>query len=594
MTAEELAKAQAQERFAADVERLSVALSRDLCTMTADEIRSSWSQVERAAAEKIFRRPFDEFLVGHNPIYFFGQKVFFDNDPSLLWPPLHRDRLCRALLDYELEEPGASAGLIILMQRDSFKSTFTHKVFPLHAQLRAKHLYGKDLRIAILHQIEGHASANFYSMKMKTVQHEWFKQVWKECSAEKDYGTQTEADLPWKSTPFSEPSFFATGLKSKKTGLHFDFMQFSDPVTEDDIKSHIVRSQGALNYDACKFMLDTKVGKRVIDGTRYHIRDLHGMNLETGQYRSLIVRAIECSDGGTICAHHKEHGGTCLDSFLKASLEDCFPDGLSFPTRHTFKHERDIYDELQRKNMEWLWWLQQQNETRSASAITGDSRWFRHCALSDVSPSAWRAVLVDPAWKGTDNHGKGCDAAIEVWAFERKGTILVKTLLDGVVSNELDPDDGLHEIYRLAHKWGVIDVAPEERGHPGLTAAVQNKFTSGGRQVNIIKLKTTNQGKQGRMVTFLGEAKSGYIYIANSCPDIVENKLFEQTDDFPQCLEGINDALDAAAYGCDPAVAESFVPMFNSEASNPMFSKLPWWMQPKQQNDQGFGSRYCG
>jgi len=100
--------------------------ARDLCCKTQEEIRSSWKGKHIDALEKIHPGAFEGRLKNHNPIYYMAQQVWFSNKPDLLYVPLHRDRICKELLDYLIqEEPGELdlSGLLILVQRDSFKST---------------------------------------------------------------------------------------------------------------------------------------------------------------------------------------------------------------------------------------------------------------------------------------------------------------------------------------------------------------------------------------------------------------------------------------------------------------------------------------
>ena len=130
---------------------------RDLSTCTADEIRQRWSAPERAVIEKLDPEGFEKRLETHNPIYFVAEKVFFNNvagRPEFLYPPFHRDVMCRVALGWLMNEDPfvlrvpeqfeglvggtltvesvkTRSGLIFKAPRDTFKSTFFHGAVPL-------------------------------------------------------------------------------------------------------------------------------------------------------------------------------------------------------------------------------------------------------------------------------------------------------------------------------------------------------------------------------------------------------------------------------------------------------------------------------
>ena len=136
--------------------------------MTREEITEKWSDPTLVAAvNKVDPLGFYDRIKNHNPIYFLALKCWFDNDPDLLSEELHRDRVCKALLNHYLDESGTFASLLLLVQRDSFKSSFTHGVFPHFVSLREKHLHKRDVRLALIHHKESQASANLMRLKLK-------------------------------------------------------------------------------------------------------------------------------------------------------------------------------------------------------------------------------------------------------------------------------------------------------------------------------------------------------------------------------------------------------------------------------------------
>lgn len=542
-------------------EKLLHEFSRDLDVCTRQEMLVRWSGPAQQAIEKVLDRPLEMAIPeDHNPIWRIALRYWFDNDPSLLWAPLHRDLLCKVLLEHYLDPTQDYAGLLILIQRDSFKSTFTHNVFPLFIALREKHLNKRDVRIALIHHREQQASANGEKLRSVTVQHPAFKKNWPEFAASEDYGTKTSFD--WKcreSTRFSEPSVLMTGLGARLVGLHFDWMLYSDPVTDDHIMSKLIREEALQKYQASRFMLDTLGGKEVIDGTRYHLHDLHSKNIKAKRngrdaYRKLIVGA----------------GGY-----------DGVP--LSFPNRHTLEVlEQKRQDEISRSGNDFLYWLQMQNVAKAGTMVVGDWNWLRTCKQNEVPQDSWRVILCDPAWKGTKNAGEGDDAAILVWALEKRGSLVLAYFLDGVVSNMLTGEDGKAEIFRFMRKYGVLDVAPEERGGYSFKTSLQNDANSRGLMLNVIDLKTSGLGKNTRISTFLGKCQRGEVFVCDSVPPSVLATFKSQYEDFPQVEH--DDALDAAAYICDSAIEEAYAPTFNRNAK-------PFWVRKEPQEQRR--TRHC-
>jgi hypothetical protein len=124
--------------------------------------------------------------------------------------------------------------------------------------------------------------------------------------------------------------------------------------------------------------------------------------------------------------------------------------------------------------------------------------------------------------------------------------------------------DGINEIFRLMRRHGVTDVAPEERGGHAFRQRLRNEGNSRGTHINVIDLKSMQTNKPQRIVSFLGEMQSLRVFISTDCEEQLKNAFLEQFEDFPQLDH--EDALDAAAYTCDPAIAEAYAPMFNTYA----------------------------
>ena len=543
-----------------------------MATRTRDEMMQEWSGAKRRAIEYIQGRIIDQIVpVAHNPIYYLAENLFFDNvrgDPNFLYAPMHRDIICEATLDYLLGQdsfqnahvtrpPGHNNnGLLVLTQRDSFKSTFKHGVDPFFCALRAKHVEKRDVCSALVHQKEFQASRNLLRMKRKTRNHPWLKRYWPEFICDHDYGTQT--DFNWEcvdpSSPRSEPSIHAGGITADFTGLHYDFLFMSDLVVKEHRLSKHLRDTTESLYDALMYTVDMKYGKVIHDGTFYHQFDLWQKLVRSQQY--VVVR-------------------------IPAGGHDEVP--LSHPVRHSKK----VLAKIQRREKgksgnDDMYWMQMQLSVKTGRTMATDLAWIKRCSQHEVPQETWRAIFVDGAWKGTKNAGDGDYASIQVWAFERRGSIITKYLMDGVHSNMLTSLDGENEIFRLARKWGVIDLAIEETGGWAFRTSVQNSANTRGMHVNLIDLKMKQTNKQNRIVTFLKDVQAGRVFITAECNETLVGHLMREFEDFPQVEH--DDALDAAAYTCDPNVAEQYAPIFNTFAQG----ERRWEDEPIHR------TRHCG
>lgn len=529
-------------------------LVRDLATCSYHEMQVRWQGPERAAVEMILSEAADRPISWvnvvpetHNPFFYVAEKCWFDNkagDPRYLWPPYHRDALCSRAFSYLTDPKPKTAGDLFEGPRDTFKSTFTHGVIPMTMLLRDKHLFNKDSRVILRHHKEEMASANLVRMRDKFRFHPWVRKYWDDACpityGDKGFGNQTQFDLRWCEPSYlAEKQVRAIGLTGSDTGFHSDYDFGDDLVTEDHMTSKKIRDDARLRYEAKQFTRDTLEGKEFNTGTRYHLNDLwkwmEDAKLENGEPMYKVTR-------------------------IPAIWDD---DTLSLPHRLTREFlDRRLVEIRSRYGSDILWYLQYQNDPRTAGLTIAHPSWFKFCKRYDISPKSWRIITVDAAWKGTKNAGEGDYAAIEVWALERRGSLILRTLLDGAYSNEFTALDGCNQIFRLMNKWGVFDVAPEEHGGYAFRTMLETEATTRGLFINILELQSKQTSKQMRMSTFLKEMQAGRVFINEDCDPVTKNAFKQQVLDFPQCVEDECDALDAAAYTMDPEVLESYAPTF--------------------------------
>lgn len=540
------------------------AWSRDLATCLAEEIPPRWSAPERSAIDKLDPLGFDGRLRDHSPLWFLASNIFFDNDPGLLHAPLHRDVVCREFEDYIYRDGAAdSAGLLLLIQRDSFKSTFSHGVLPLGFTLRMKHLYGEDARILLCHHKEAQASANLQRLKQKA-SHPWMKLTWPEFAIEagEDLGTKLAFNWPCKEVGrTAESSIMASGMGGRMTGYHFSLRINDDIVTEEHRDSKVMRDEAFDKYTAMRFLRDTRKSWEVNTGTPYHPNDL---------WSKLIRANVE--------------GKPLYKSRLIAAIGD--DDRLSFPNRHTYDYlEKIRQEEISRSGNDDYFQLQMLCRYRSTRMIAADWNWMKFCKQEDVPASTYRCILVDPAWKGTENSGEGDSAAIAVLALERRGALVFRYILDGCISNTMTDAEGKAAIFSLMRRYGVTDVGVEEFGGKSFKQSLRNEAQTRGVWINVLDdLKSQRTAKGQRITNFLAECQSGRVWLAEECDADFKEQFRDQLTDFPQLDH--EDALDCVAYSCDPAISARIVPRWND-------ATIPHWQQ-EQEETAPRRTRYCG
>jgi len=519
--------------------------ARDLSVCTEEELRERWQGPSREVLNKLDPLGFEGRLQFHNPIYFLAERVFFDNvieDKTFLYAPLHRDQLCKFVLNYILFSTRADAGALILIQRDSLKSTFMHGVVPLWVSLRDKHLFNRDVRIILRHHKEERASDNLVRLMAKAVTSKFLKENWPEFCAEstKELGTMTEMRWPCAVLgQASEKSIIAKGLKASQTGAHFDYVFNDDLVTEDHIDSKTERDSAQGKYNASRYTLDMAKRREVNSGTRYHINDLWGK----------FIKA------------KKRNGDPMYQTLILGSGGNDTDDALSHPYRHT----QEVLDQLReeeiaRSGNDLLYHLQMQNNVKSAHVMVTSRDWLRWCNMDEVPEETWRAITIDPAWKGDKNWGEGCYGVIQAWAFQKVGSIIVQYLMDQVVSNQLTEKDAMDHTFRLAGRYAIFHVIPEQRGGKSLGTNIMDEGISRGWPMVILDPKTQQAAKDIRIGRFLGACQSRRVFIVKSCSYL--DHFLAEYDDYPQC--DYKDVLDAAGWTQDPVVSENYGPRLNS------------------------------
>lgn len=561
----------------AAIEDLETLWERDLCTLSAAEMEQRWLKEEKSSGNAIERIHPGSLakLEHHNPIFYLAENVWFDNDPSLLDKEFHRDKICSELLAWYFDDSHNYEGVLIQAQRDSYKSTFGHNILPMFLAMRDIYVHNRDTRILLLHHKQDQASLNLVSLKTKCTVSAYLERFWNGSDGspkffwETDVGNMKAFDWPHKiKGQFREHSVMASGLNVSLTGLHFDYKLDDDLVTDDHIDSSVIRNDAIFKYGATQCLLDTLTGKEVNMGTPYHLRDLWA-NLEAQKKEdgTPLYRVVTIPAGG--------------DRVKKA---------LSYPSRHTNDFlERTYRKIVERDGTDLMWWLNYQCERRAPGSVVTKEEWIQYVTKKELLKKFGERglpviILCDPAWKGTKNSGKGCDAAIAAIGFDRKGMVVSSYLLDLAVSNEMSSQDGMNTIFQMMLRWSTPRIAIEECQGYQFSEDMKREAASRKQPLHLIDLKTQWQAKNSRIVTFIRKVESRLFYILEDCPN--QEIFLQQFLDFPQLNK--NDALDAVAYSADPNVADMYAAFWNTEDGDEDF-----FADYEEEYDIPARTRYC-
>lgn len=526
-------------------------LARDLSTCTRDEIEQRWSASARNEAETLMDRAWAAILPDtHEPMYFLAERCWFDNvlaDPRFLYPPYHRDMFLRPLREYILDPAPAEAGILFLGPRFTYKSTFSHGAIPMWYVLRGAHLTGTHYSAVLRHHKLELASDNLVRLKAKFQSHPWVRAVWSPaCPGERvrEFGTSQRFTLPWVPPgQTADPTFRAIGLGASDTGRHPDLDMGDDLVTEEHL-SKVVRDDAKRRYRAKRYQLDISSGREVNTGTPYHRMDLWSMMMNSTIDGRALYRVI------TVPAH--------------------LPDGLVArygPLAHPHKlGEADLekrrLEELATAGNDDFYYLQFEVTYRLSRQQTTEKWWLRDTTREDIPEDGFPIITIDPAWKGDANYGEGDSASIQVWVLARRGSVVLRYLVDGVHSNEMSSSDGERETLRLMARYGVTVVAPELPRGSTFRSNLTQSAASLGQRIQIIDLKTKQHAKSDRIGGFNKEAEAARVFLCKECDPALLEEFRSQFDNWPQVDH--DDALDAAAYTCDPAILEAWAPAWGS------------------------------
>jgi hypothetical protein len=198
--------------------------------------------------------------------------------------------------------------------------------------------------------------------------------------------------------------------------------------------------------------------------------------------------------------------------------------------------------------------------------------WFQTLTLKEWREK-WSRVphftanFCDPAWKGEENQGEGCDTAIGQVAIFKRGEFQDYVLLEGIASNELVSDEGAEEQCRMMRRWQSPYYIIEQAGdkpHIGMMRQI-GKNQSPPMFPKFIDIKGySKRAKNARISAVAGAARMGHFYILEGIDKKFIEALRLQVDEYPGCRK--RDILDMLGNAFADEVLNKWIPMSHTPA----------------------------
>lgn len=496
----------------------------------------------RKAVEDVVGGDFDQAVKNHNPIYYLILSCWFDNDPDLLYPPAHRDILCRDLATFYQEDLSLFSGYIVLWPKNLFKTTIG-LAFVQFFLMRQRLILDKDPRVVIEHHKEEYAFRNLGKLKEKFHAHAWMAKRFPEFCFKKKFGLVGQFDLKNRknqdkgSSGSIEPSCYACSVGTVVAGWKFDLRFCDDIVTEDHAKSATLRSDLVQRYEVGRNMLDVGKSKELIMGHRWHVEDHYGT----------CVNAV------------RPNGNRMYASSIRPLLNDEETETLC-PNRYSVATAKQLReDEILRTGSDYNYWAVRQNNPKRAAKVIFDPNWYAWFGKNDPNwdkfiAKTMKVIIMDTAHKDEDTRGGGDKTVIQCWAFDWIDGLIHKYILDHDQSVFWDVFNAGREAGLMAKKWRTDLVFAEEIGQKSSLLVMDREARKIGFTGGFMRVRGTKRTKKDRTRALFGEYRAGRIHVYDKLPFLEEFKTSHEN--WTEGTKHGDDEVDCAAHTCDEAVVE--------------------------------------
>jgi len=568
----------------------AVAVERHLSVLTGPELVVRYSTESRALVfQHIVGKPVAEVAVDHNPFWHYALQTWYKRPQyrSLLYAPRHRDEVARGILMMATGELDKYDGFHLQYPRRALKSFFMKMACDW---LPKRHKIADDLDILLLysHNIERRAFSALESIKNMNRYNRYIQKHFGDgCETlsgkpanfvlpPSEWGEKQQWDWPCREREFmaDQKNMSAEAALSRKAGAGYTDRFLDDWEAEDSRESETVREQLKDRYDQVRQLNAPPFSREMTGGTPYHIQSL---------YKPMV--------------EEKHEDGTPRYYIIKvpALTDDNAPNFPTIPRLSVPALAKERANEMRRRGTDRFWYLQYMLDATLTGEQAMQWEWFQPLTPQEFAGRfgnlpKFRAVYCDPAWKGDDNHQKGCDAAIGCVDLYSIAGQVDAVLLDLTVSNEMESDDGADEILRMMRLWHTpFYVIEQQADKPmvGLMKRVWKSTPFAARTPNIPRFidvtSWSKHSKNDRISTVAGQAKTGHWYYLTTIKPEPLKVLRETVNEYPASKK--RDTLDMMANSNAEEVLSRWVPV-----------AMPMQMDERLQQREPlmYASRYTG
>lgn len=495
-------------------------------------------------------------------LWIFANEVIFANPEN---GKKLEERPHREMIEYM--EDGLQPNKLMLVPRDSLKSTIGSTIYPLWMVLRAYFLDNNPCyRVMIDSSTTGTSKKIVKNIAAWLKNHETLREVFGDLYTKKG-DNQDGLSLSFRMDAASgvkEPNFYWSGIGAEKTGLHAELIIMDDLVTKDNVRTVAMREKTWEHYRMMQAILesdgDAQKTRQIIIGTRYGDDDMYGR--------------IILQDKERLAEGHPP----VFAPMIRAAVNEAGE--LFYPSRLTV-------DVLAKKRavMRDLFWAQYMNDPNKEGAPFKSEQLKWHSLASFPRELNWIRLSADPAYK-EEQKTHGDYSAIIVAGWDRWNALWI---LDVAMRNDLTPEKFIDLVFVMAKKWKIDSAIIENPHQEAMDILFRREMQTRQHSFPIFWEKPSRtRGKEMRWLDIQSYAERYAIKIADEIsPDVKveimdewERAPFARYDDFLDALQlqTMRLPIDVSRHGDDvPAEGRSVEEILDagrSGGNTPYYGRL--------------------
>ena len=568
--------------------RAAVAIDRDLSILTGPELAVKYSTGDSADVfHHVVGRSIDTVCVDHNPFWHYLLRTWYSKPihRALLHPPRHRDEVAKAVLLMATGELDKYDGIHLQYPRRGLKSFLTKAAADW---LPKRHKIVDDLDVLVLysHNLDKRAWGALESIKNMNRHNKYIRAHFGEdCRTvtgkpatfvipQTEWGEKHQWDWPCRDLDFYADIKNMTGEAAygRKAGAGFNYKFLDDWEAEDSRNSEAIREKIQDAYDQQRQLNAPPWTREWTDGTPYNIQSLYKPMLEQkhedGTPRYYVIRTPALDEANN-------------------------PNFPTIPRLSVESLAKERANEIRRRGTDRFWYMQYQLDCTLTGEQALQWEFFQPLTPEEYAKRfgalpKFRAVYCDSAWKGDDNHQKGCDTAIGVIDSYSIAGQIDNVLLDLSVSNDWESDEGADEMLRMMNRWHTHFYIIEQTNDKPMVGMMKRIWKTTPRETRppimprFIDIKGwSKRNKNDRISTVAGQAKMGHWFYLTNINKEALNALKTTVNEYPASVK--RDTIDMMANANADEVLSRWVPV-----------AIPEDVQRVERPRPQYASRYTG